>query len=566
MAGRLEGKVALITGAARGQGRSHAVRLAEEGADIIAVDICSQLDDRAATRWRRRRTSPRPRSRSRTSTAGSSPARPTSATSPPLQRRSSRRASPSSATSTSSCANAGIASVRPDAWRWTSDVWEEMIDVNLTGVWKTIKAAIPPMIERGNGGSIIITSSTAGYQGFPNLAHYDAAKHGVVGLMRTLAHRAGAAHRSGSTRCTRRRVNTPMIRSTHLHGAVPRPDLANPTPRHGRGFKGLNCLPIPWVEAVDISNAVLWLASDEARYVTGTALPVDAGFCQKIPHSGVRRATTAAATRSPRDVVGRRRELDLVLAAVSAGPRHPAGGPAGYVEVDDPARDHRQLGRAVRARRGQRRAHARRGWSATTTRPGCCARTTARRTSCPARCVEAMQRGGFLYIEELNRAPEDTLNVLLAAMAEREVAVPRVGTIAAVPTFRVRRVDEPVRQRRHRPDLRLGLRPAGAGSPSATRTPPRKRRSSRVRTGCRRTTARRRRGGDHPGHPHPPELRRGCVGARRDRHRRDRRWSWPSSGRYRRPTSRRLVLDAALLALSARIGVDEASEADPGGR
>ena len=151
------------------------------------------------------------------------------------------------------------------------DVWEETIAVNLTGVWKTLKAAIPAMIDAGNGGSIVITSSTAGIKGMAGIAHYDSSKHGVVGLMRTLAielapHsiRVNTVHPTG--------VNTPMVVNDYMAQFLSDDFAAS---------NMMNLLPVEMVEAVDISNAVLWLASDEARYVTGTCLPVDAGFLQK---------------------------------------------------------------------------------------------------------------------------------------------------------------------------------------------------------------------------------------------------------------------------------------------
>jgi NAD(P)-dependent dehydrogenase (short-subunit alcohol dehydrogenase family) len=160
-------------------------------------------------------------------------------------------------------------------------VWDEMIDINLTGVWKTVKAAVRPMVERRQGGAVIITSSVAGLFGFPNLSAYSAAKHGVVGLMRVLAQEL-APYMIRVNTVNPTTVNTPMLMSDAMFRLF-RPDLENPVSDDvAEGMLGLNLLPVPWVEPVDISNAVLWLASDEARYVTGVALPVDAGFCQKV--------------------------------------------------------------------------------------------------------------------------------------------------------------------------------------------------------------------------------------------------------------------------------------------
>jgi NAD(P)-dependent dehydrogenase (short-subunit alcohol dehydrogenase family) len=151
-----------------------------------------------------------------------------------------------------------------------------MVDINLSGVWRTCKAAIPHLKQGGRGGSIIITSSDAGLFAFPNIAHYVSAKHGVVGLMRTLAlELAPDMIRVNSVHPTV--VDTPMVNNEGTFRLF-RPDLENPTVDDFKvAAQGINALPIPWVDAVDISNAVLFLASDEARYITGVTLPVDAG-------------------------------------------------------------------------------------------------------------------------------------------------------------------------------------------------------------------------------------------------------------------------------------------------
>jgi NAD(P)-dependent dehydrogenase (short-subunit alcohol dehydrogenase family) len=165
-------------------------------------------------------------------------------------------------------ANAGIAGFAENAWSLTEDQWEEMIAVNLSGVWRTVKAAVPKMIEAGNGGSIVLTSSTAGVKGMAGATHYVTAKHGVVGLMRALANelaphmiRVNTVHPTG--------VNTPMIHNEFMDQVLSDPEA---------GSLLQNALPVAEVEPVDISNAIVWLSSDEARYVTGVMLPVDAGF------------------------------------------------------------------------------------------------------------------------------------------------------------------------------------------------------------------------------------------------------------------------------------------------
>ena len=147
-------------------------------------------------------------------------------------------------------------------------------------MWHACKAAIPHLVEGGRGGSIVITSSTAGLKGFQNLAHYVSAKHGVVGLMRTLALEL-APHFIRVNTVHPTSVNTGMIHNEATYRLF-LPGVQNPTPEQfAEASKATNALPIPWVEPADISNAVLFLASDEARYITGVTFPVDAGFTVK---------------------------------------------------------------------------------------------------------------------------------------------------------------------------------------------------------------------------------------------------------------------------------------------
>lgn len=280
--GRLDNKVALVTGAARGQGRAHAIRLAEEGADVIAVDICAQVESAPYT------------------LATPSDLAETAKLVEDLDRRVlTRQADVRDLAGLQQVvadgvaefgkidilvANAGIASFGP-AWELTEDQWQEMIDVNLTGVWKTTKAVIPHLIERGEGGSIVLTSSVAGLVAYANLAHYTSAKHGVTGLMRTLAVEL-APHNIRVNSVHPTTVNTDMINNPAIYGLF-FPHLENPSKAEAEaGFIHMNGLRVPWVEPVDVSNAVLYLASDEARYVTGTTQVVDAGGSApyRIPH------------------------------------------------------------------------------------------------------------------------------------------------------------------------------------------------------------------------------------------------------------------------------------------
>jgi NAD(P)-dependent dehydrogenase (short-subunit alcohol dehydrogenase family) len=159
-------------------------------------------------------------------------------------------------------------------------VWQEMIDVNLSSVWKTVKAGVPHLLAGGRGGSIILISSVAGLKAYPYMGHYVAAKHGVVGLMRTFAVELGPHFiRVNCVHPTH--VSTPLLLNEGTYRAF-RPDLDNPGPDDLAPIcQTYHVLPIPWVHAEDISNAVLFLASDESRYITGVTLPVDAGSCLK---------------------------------------------------------------------------------------------------------------------------------------------------------------------------------------------------------------------------------------------------------------------------------------------
>jgi SDR family mycofactocin-dependent oxidoreductase len=278
MPGRVEGNVAFITGAARGQGRAHAIRLAEEGADIIAVDICEDIEGipyAGATDEDLAQTVKEIEALDRRIVATKADVRDYDTLKQALDDGVAQLGRLDIV-----LANAGIGLFPTQAQDMTEATWQTMIDINLTGVWHTTKAATPHLIDGGHGGSMILTSSAMGLKSNQNIAHYASAKHGVVGLMRTLAlELAPHSIRVNSIHPTN--VDTPMIMNDATFTLF-RPDLEHPDRADfEEAALAMNALPVAWVDAVDISNAVLFLASDEARYVTGVTLSIDAGSVLK---------------------------------------------------------------------------------------------------------------------------------------------------------------------------------------------------------------------------------------------------------------------------------------------
>lgn len=277
MTGRLTGKVALITGAARGIGRAQAVRFSAEGADVIALDVCGPVDTvvvPSATPGDLDETARLVRANGRRVITGIVDVRDPEG----LQTATDRGVAELGGLDIV-CATAGITS-RGVAAELTEVAWQTMLDVNLTGVWRTCKVAVPHLIRRGSG-SVVLVSSIAGLRGLVGVAHYTAAKHGVVGLMRSLAHDlASYGIRVNSVHPTN--VDTPMIQNDAVASAF-RPDLDRPPSRDefAQAARSMNMLDIPWVDPVDVANAALFLASDEARYITAATLPVDAGATQR---------------------------------------------------------------------------------------------------------------------------------------------------------------------------------------------------------------------------------------------------------------------------------------------
>ena len=268
--GRVEGKVAFVTGAARGQGRSHALRLASEGADVIAVDICKDIQGvpfPQASRSDLQETVRLVEALERRVFAAQADVRDLESMERVLE----------SAVDVLGPIDIVVANAAINSYGQAADMpvehWRQVIDVNLTGAWQTIKAAVSHLAD---GGSVIITSSVAGLQGFGNIAHYAAAKHGLVGLARSLAHELGPRGiRVNTVHPTQ--VPTSMILNEETYHLFA-PDKDHPTVEDLKvASQAGMVIPVPWIEPEDVSNAVLFLASDESRFITGIALPVDAG-------------------------------------------------------------------------------------------------------------------------------------------------------------------------------------------------------------------------------------------------------------------------------------------------
>lgn len=265
--GRVQGKVAIVTGAARGQGRSHAVRLAEEGADIIALDICAPIDGveyEASTRDDLAQTVKAVEATGRRIVAAEVDVRDRAAVKSAIDAGVAEFGHLDIVV-----ANAGICIARP--WdEVTPEIWRDTIDINLTGVWNTVQQSAQHLIDAG-GGSIVMISSSAGLKGLPFLSPYVASKHALVGLMRAYAQelaeyriRVNTIHPAG--------VDTPMGNGGGMTSVG---DWLTAHPKLGGIL--VNALPVEIMQPSDITNAVLFLVSDEGRYVTGLTMAVDLG-------------------------------------------------------------------------------------------------------------------------------------------------------------------------------------------------------------------------------------------------------------------------------------------------
>ncbi|WP_305092702.1 mycofactocin-coupled SDR family oxidoreductase [Prescottella sp. R16] len=266
---RMTGKVVLITGAGGGIGRACAVRLAEEGADIVALDLPGEPGRTALAETAR--------------LAREQGARVVTAE---VDTRDADAVAAAARTGADELgpidtivANAGICDNPGPSWEIDDDIWNRSIDVNVTGTWNTIGAGVAVM--NPNGGSVVITSSTAAIKAVPGASHYSAAKTAITGLAKTLANELGGRSIRVNT-VHPGAVGTPMTLNPATFARL-RPDLENPTAADvAEVLSRRMLLPVPWVEPVDVSNAVLFLASDESRYVTGLQMVVDAGQTQKV--------------------------------------------------------------------------------------------------------------------------------------------------------------------------------------------------------------------------------------------------------------------------------------------
>ncbi|SHK03272.1 (+)-trans-carveol dehydrogenase [Pseudonocardia thermophila] len=279
--GRLDGKVVFITGIARGQGRSHAVRMAEEGAAVIGVDICANI---AALPYDLATEQDLAETAALIAAAGGKA----------VLRKADVRDAAALADVVADgvaqfgrldtvVANAGVISAATTGLDVPDEEWRVVTDVCYGGVVNTVRAAVPHIRAGGRGGSVIIISSVGGLAPIPTTTHYAAAKHAVVGLMRNLAVELGPESIRVNT-VNPSTVDSPMVQNPWAWRLF-MPDLENPTAEDAVAPDGphqsLNVLPTPFIDPVDVSNAVLFLASDEARFITGVALPVDAGWLLK---------------------------------------------------------------------------------------------------------------------------------------------------------------------------------------------------------------------------------------------------------------------------------------------
>jgi SDR family mycofactocin-dependent oxidoreductase len=277
--GSFDGRVAFITGAARGQGRAHAVALAREGADIVVSDFFGELESvryPLPGRSDLEETVKLVEAEGRRCISGEADVRDLDVLEDLVARALDEFGRIDIA-----LANAGIATTagRP-VYETTVETWSQVLDINLTGVFNTIRAVGPGMVERRYG-RIIATTSMMGRTGAPNMAGYVSAKWGVIGLVKCAAHDF-APHGVTVNAIAPGNVDTPMIQNEAVRKLM-RPDLENPTREDSAAaFQRLHVIPTPWVQPEEISRAVLYLAAEEAGNVSGTVMSIDAGASARV--------------------------------------------------------------------------------------------------------------------------------------------------------------------------------------------------------------------------------------------------------------------------------------------
>jgi len=272
------GKVVFITGVGRGQGRSHALAFARRGADVGGIDICAPI---TSVPYAMATTDDLHETRASVEAIGVR-------TVLEVADVRDREGLQSAVTKVLDelgridvvVANAGIFSVG-NAFELTPQAWLDVLDINLTGVWNTVQTCLPALMASGDGASIILTSSIGGVQGLLGCPHYVASKHGVLGLMRSLANELGEFGIRVNAVCPTN-VNTPMIQNEANYRTF-RPDLESPTEEEvAQVARKMHILDVPWIEPEEVSDAVTWLASSAAKSITGVALPIDAGLLTKV--------------------------------------------------------------------------------------------------------------------------------------------------------------------------------------------------------------------------------------------------------------------------------------------
>jgi SDR family mycofactocin-dependent oxidoreductase len=275
--GRVQGKVAFISGAARGQGRSHAIALAREGANIIATDLCAPVASAPYDMGTREDLDETVRLVEEA--GGKIIARVADVRDLAAMTAAVDEGVEAFGRLDIILGNAGVCTYG-DVATMDEAKWQEMIDIDLTGVWKTVRAGVQHMIDAGDGGAIVLTSSTAGLRNLNQIGHYVAAKHGVTGLAKALANEL-APHNIRVNSIHPSNCRTPMMTNSGVRKMF-RPDLDNPTLEDAlESYGTIHLLNTPWVEPEDVSAAILYLVSDDGRFVTGTQFAVDAGMLAK---------------------------------------------------------------------------------------------------------------------------------------------------------------------------------------------------------------------------------------------------------------------------------------------